>query len=216
MMRLRWAPFFSISRASVSERRPRESVVARVCGHFRCEASPWWGASIGLRSGAVVSVAAIVEDPAVARHLVAAVLLASLVACAGSGSGSGTTAPSGQDPCADFEVEVEKFWSASVRAEVQNRGGQIDIEKRSGVINKMDRISEDWVMMRTSVCKDHFVRALITKEQYAARVQCFDDRLERQRTLATALTGAGADLATIEGSLDDLIAAPKSCESTDQ
>lgn len=167
----------------------------------------------GLLGGAVVSVRVIVEDLPVRRRL-AALLLVSLSACVGSGSTS--KPPASQDPCADFEVEVEKFWSASVRAKAMNHGGEIEIEKRSGVVNKMDRISEDWVMMRTSVCKDHFVRELITKEQYAARVQCFDDRLERQRTLATALTGAGADLATIEGSLDELIAAPKSCESPEQ
>lgn len=139
-------------------------------------------------------------------------LLASLSACDKSGSTTSTPA----DPCADFEIEVEKYWSASVRAEVMNKGGELELEKRSGVVNKMDRISEDWVMMRTSVCKDHFVRQLITKEQYAARVQCFDDRLERQRTLATALSGAGADLAAIEGALDELISAPKSCESPAQ
>jgi hypothetical protein len=145
------------------------------------------------------------------RRALAGLLLLTLTAsCDKSGSSS---KPPGQDPCADFEVEVEKYWSASIRAEVMNKGGELEIEKRSGVVNKMDRISEDWVMMRTSVCKDHFVRELISKEQYAARVQCFDDRLERQRTLATALTGAGVDLAAIEGALDELIAAPKSCES---
>jgi hypothetical protein len=144
------------------------------------------------------------------RALAGLFVLTSLAACDKSGS---TSMPPAQDPCADFEVEVEKFWSASIRAEVMNKGAELELEKRSGVVNKMDRISEDWVMMRTSVCKDHFVRQLISKEQYAARVQCFDDRLERQRTLATALAGAGADLAAIEGALDQLIAAPKSCES---
>jgi hypothetical protein len=54
------------------------------------------------------------------------------------------------------------------------------------------------------------VRSLIAKDEYAARVRCFDDRLERQRTLATALTGAG-DLAEIEGAIDSLLAAPASC-----
>ena len=129
--------------------------------------------------------------------------------------GGATTKP-GQDPCADFEIEVEKFWSASIKAQVMDQGGEIEVEKRSGVTNKMDRISEDWVMMRTSVCKDHFVRGLIDKDQYAARVACFDDRLDRQRTLATALTGGGGDLAAIEGALDELLAAPKSCESSAQ
>jgi len=135
-----------------------------------------------------------------------------MLACDKSGATTSTPA----DPCADFEVQGEKYWSAAIRAEVMNHGGELEIEKRSGVVNKMDRISEDWVMMRTSVCKDHFVRQLISKEQYAARVQCFDDRLERQRTLATALAGAGADLAAIEGALDQLIAAPRSCDSDAQ
>jgi hypothetical protein len=154
--------------------------------------------------------AVIDEDLAVPRIALLLVLL-SLAACPKSGTSS-TPA----DPCADFEVEVERYWSASVRAQVMNKGGELELEQRSGVANKMDRISEDWVMMRTSVCKDHFVRQLITKEQYAARVQCFDDRLERQRTLATALTGEAADLAAIEGALDELISAPKSCESPQQ
>lgn len=154
--------------------------------------------------------AAIAEDRPVPRFALPLLLL-SLTGCPKSGT---TANPA--DPCADFEVEVEKYWSASIRAQVMNKGGELELEHRSGVANKMDRISEDWVMMRTSVCKDHFVRQLITKEQYAARVQCFDDRLERQRTLATALTGEAADLTAIEGALDELIAAPKSCESPAQ
>jgi hypothetical protein len=82
------------------------------------------------------------------------------------------------------------------------------------VITKLDRISEDWVMMRTSVCKDHYVRSLIDKDEYAARVRCFDDRLERQRTLATALTGEG-ELTEIEGVMDSLLAAPASCDDNE-
>lgn len=147
-------------------------------------------------------------------------VLISLPACAGSGSTSTRADTGSQDPCADFEVQVEKYWSASVKAQVMDKSGAIELEKRSGVVNKMDRISEDWVMMRTSVCKDHYVRQLITREQYAARVRCFDDRLERQRTLATTLAGSddsgGADWAAIESSLDALIAAPQSCESPEQ
>lgn len=129
--------------------------------------------------------------------------------------GPGTSKPETADPCADFEVQVEKYWSASVRAQALDKGGEIELEKRSGVITKLDRISEDWVMMRTSVCKDHYVRSLIAKDEYAARVRCFDDRLERQRTLATALTGAGesGELAEIEGALDLLLAAPASCDA---
>lgn len=131
-----------------------------------------------------------------------------LAACAGT-KGGGSQAQA--DPCADFEVQVEHYWSASVRAEALEHGGELEIERRKGVVNKMDRISEDWVMMRTSVCKDHFVRELISKEEYAARVRCFDDRLERQRTLAEALAGE-AKLEEVEGALDQLLASPPSCE----
>lgn len=123
-----------------------------------------------------------------------------------------TTTPPTADPCADFEVQVEKYWSASLRAQALGKGGEIEVDKRGGVVTKLDRISEDWVMMRTSVCKDHYVRGVIDEQAYAARVRCFDDRLERQRTLATALTGEG-DLAEIEGALDLLLAEPASCDS---
>jgi hypothetical protein len=160
----------------------------------------------------------IAEDPRVrpsARSLAALAL--TLTACVRAGAapgGSSTVKPASTDPCADFEVQVEKYWSASVRAQALDKGGEIELEKRSGVITKLDRISEDWVMMRTSVCKDHYVRSLIDKDEYAARVRCFDDRLERQRTLATALTGEG-ELTEIEGVMDSLLAAPASCDDNE-
>jgi hypothetical protein len=140
-----------------------------------------------------------------ARRLAAFVLTST--ACVRGGS----TASPAADPCVDFEVQVEKWWSASVRAQALDKGGEIELEKRSGVVTKLDRISEDWVMMRTSVCKDHYVRGLIDKVEYAARVRFFVDRLERQRTLATALTGEG-ELAAIESMLDALLAQPASCD----
>jgi hypothetical protein len=150
------------------------------------------------------------------RPRLLAALLMSLWLPACAGSTSNATKSGREDPCADFEVQVEKYWSASIRAEAMKHGGEIEVERRAGVVNKMDSISEDWVRMRTSVCKDHFVRQLITSEQYAARVRCFDDRLERQRTLATTLTSGGAELATVEGALDELLAAPASCSSPEQ
>ncbi len=143
------------------------------------------------------------------------VLLASLPstsACAGSRAASQGSTGAGGDPCADFDVQVERYWSGSIKAQVLDKGGEIQLEQRSGIVNKMDRISEDWVMMRTSVCKDHFVRGLIDKDEYAARVQCFDDRLARQRTIAEALTGADAELAAIDSSLDAILAEPASCQ----
>lgn len=139
------------------------------------------------------------------------VLIMTQAACAGTGRASADQA----DLCDDFEVQVEKYWSASIKAAALEQRGEIELEKRSGVITKMDRISEDWVMMRTSVCKDHFVRTLISKDEYAARVRCFDDRLERQRTLAEALAGEG-ELASVDGALDQLLSAPPSCETDTQ
>lgn len=136
-----------------------------------------------------------------------ALVLLFLSACAGSHAQGRAEA----DPCADFEVEVERTWSASLKAEVMERGGEIAVEQRQSVVNKMDRISEDWVRTRTSVCKDHFVRALISKDEYAARVRCFDDRLDRQRTLAEMLS-SGAAPDEVEGALDELLAQPASCE----
>jgi len=160
-----------------------------------------------------------VEDRPVRPRLAALLLLTSLCACAGKDRPG--QAPASRASCADFEVEVEKYWSASIKAQVMHKAGEITLERRSGVVNKMDRISEDWVMMRTSVCKDYFVRELISATQYAARVRCLDDRLDRQRTLATTLTSLSAngedqDWAAIEGAIDELIAAPSSCESPEQ
>jgi hypothetical protein len=138
-----------------------------------------------------------------------AALALTLLSCVRGGT---TNSPAAADPCADFEVQVERYWSASIRAQALDKGGEVELEKRSGVVTKLDRIAEDWVMMRTSVCKDHYVRGVIDQDEYAARVRCFDDRLERQRTLATALTDEG-DLAEIEGAIDLLLAEPASCDS---
>lgn len=138
------------------------------------------------------------------RHALTMALVVMTLACAGSNKGAGA------DLCADFEVEVERYWSASIRARVLEHGGELEVERRSGVVNKMDRISEDWVMMRTSTCRDHFVRGLINEQDYAARVRCFDDHLERQRALATALAGGGK-LGDLAGGLDTALADPASC-----
>jgi hypothetical protein len=147
------------------------------------------------------------EHGSVRRSLLASLLLVALPGCVHSKPHGAT------DPCEDFELEVERTWSASLKAKVMERGGEIEVEHRQAVVNKMDRISEDWVRTRTAVCKDHFVRELIGKDEYVARVRCFDDRLARQRTLAETLEG-GASPSEIEGPLDDLLAQPASCETT--
>jgi hypothetical protein len=141
-------------------------------------------------------------------------LLTSLALCLSLACASeqrATSSANASDPCADFQVQVERYWSASIRARALGHGGELELEKRSGVVTKLDRIAEDWVMMRTSVCKDHYVRALIDADEYAARVRCFDDRLDRQRTLATALTGE-APLELVGSELDVLAAQPASCD----
>lgn len=142
-----------------------------------------------------------------ARPALAVLTLLATLACANAKRGASA------DPCADFEVEVERVWSAAIKAQVMDKGGAIEVERRAAVTNKMDHISEDWVRMRTSVCKDHFVRSLITKDDYAARVRCFDDRLDRQRKLAELLQG-GAAASEVEAAIDQLVAEPASCELT--
>lgn len=140
------------------------------------------------------------------RPVLALLPLLCALACANAKRGATS------DPCADFEVEVERVWSAAIKAQVMEKGGELEVERRSAVTNKMDHVSEDWVRMRTSVCKDHFVRGLISKDDYAARVRCFDDRLDRQRKLVELLQG-GAAAGEIEAAIDQLVAEPASCEA---
>jgi len=88
-------------------------------------------------------------------------------------------------------------------------GGEASTSVAQGATNKMDRITEDWVMLRTSTCKDHFIRKLISAEEYRAKVACFDAQLAHQRTLAEALaTGALTDA---NAKLDTLLAEPAQC-----
>jgi hypothetical protein len=106
-------------------------------------------------------------------------------ACASS---AGATNHSGSDdPCKDVDVAVEKVWSASIKAEVLSYKGGGSVEERESVANKMDAVSEDWVRLRRSVCRDHLVRKLIDADTYRAQVKCFDDRLDQQRQLVTLL-----------------------------
>ena len=165
----------------------------------------------------------VVSDSAIPdHHRVRAVCLFALLpltvcltGCAGGSRGAAHVAGD-TDPCADFDVTVERFWSSTIRAEVMGRGGEIELELRTGAANDMDRISEDWVMTRTSTCKDHFVRGLISRDEYAARVRCFDDRLDRLRTLSEALRAppsSGDDPSSVlQTHAEALLAQPPSCE----
>lgn len=107
-----------------------------------------------------------------------------LLSCAGSPPPQGQA---GADPCADVELDVEKMWGAGIRAEFLGKGGEIAGETRQVVATKLDALSRDWVMLRRSVCLDHFKRQVISKDQYASRAACLDQTLQRQRSLIAAL-----------------------------
>ena len=109
-----------------------------------------------------------------------------LLSC-GGGAAPAQPAKSDSDPCADVELDVEKVWGASIRAEFLGKGGAIAGETRQAVATKLDALSRDWVMLRRSVCLDYFKREVISKQQYSSRAACLDQNLQRQRTLIAAL-----------------------------
>ena len=108
--------------------------------------------------------------------------------------GSKEPAKSDQDPCADIELDAEHVWSADIRAEFMGKGAAIGGETRDSVATKLDNLSRDWVMLRRSVCLDHFKRRVISEPQYATRAACLDKSLQRQRSLIASLdSGASVD-----------------------
>jgi hypothetical protein len=111
--------------------------------------------------------------------------------CGGSSQAPAEAGKPASDPCADVELDVEKIWSASIRAEFLGKGGAIAGETRQAVATKLDALSRDWVMLRRSVCLDHFKRQVITQQQYASRAACLDQNLQRQRSLIAALDAGG-------------------------
>ncbi len=129
-----------------------------------------------------------------------------LAACGGQQAGRTGVK---DDRCTDFEVEVEHIWSTAIKAEVLGRGGSVEAIQRDKVANRMDQISEDWVRLRTSVCRDHFVRNVITADDYRTRSRCLDDSLDRQRRLVTLLKGG--DLASSEKLANSLLEARNEC-----
>ena len=114
-----------------------------------------------------------------------------LCGCGGSSQPAAQAEKPPADPCADVELDVEKVWSASIRAEFLGKGGVIAGETREAVATKLDALSRDWVMLRRSVCLDHYKREVISKQQYASRAACLDQNLQRQRSLIAALDAGG-------------------------
>ncbi len=146
--------------------------------------------------------------PGRARSALAAVVLGPFLSSL-SGCGGGQPPPPAADPCNDVELQVERVWSADVKAQVLGYGGGVEATERQSVANKMDSISEDWVRLRLAVCNDFHKRKLITQDEYQRQVKCFDDRLDQQRRLVTMLksdaAGAGK-LAT------ELLGVPNACK----
>jgi hypothetical protein len=137
------------------------------------------------------------------------VTLAASIALACGGSTPPASGPAGGGPCADFQLDVERVWSASVKAEILGKGGAIEASKREAITTKLDQLSDDWVRLRTSTCRDHFDRKLLTGDEYKKRVRCFDDRLDQQRRLV-ALTRAN-DGAAAETLAAKLAETPDAC-----
>jgi len=114
-------------------------------------------------------------------------------ACAGSAppSRNGT-----DDPCADFELDVRRVWSdetkVNLRASLMDQwSSELDVhvaqEKAQEIETSMDRVAQDWVMLRRSACMDHFKRSVGTADDYRSRTVCFDRVLQRQRAAIEAL-----------------------------
>ncbi len=133
-----------------------------------------------------------------------AVLLTALV---GLGAGCGAHAPprpaprvdaAAATPCADFELDVERFWSTSAKAEVRagilKTGGAIDTVTVERVVTKMDAVSRDWVMMQEAVCKDTVVRKVMPAEVYNKVSMCLRAALVSQRTLVEMMRTPTRDM----------------------
>jgi hypothetical protein len=126
------------------------------------------------------------------EHLTtAAILVAAALLCLACGPKQ----PGSDRTCSGFDLDVEEVWSASVKAEIQGYGGGLSAEQVQKVKTRMDTIAMDWAMLRESACLDH-QNGFISTEEYRQKVKCFDDFLQRQRTLLNALKEG--DASTVE------------------
>lgn len=139
-------------------------------------------------------------------RLAPALSLVSVFACATSSAPTGAA-----DTCADFELDVRRVWSQETKIKLEGKllerwggEGQIEIarERAQEVTTHMDRFARSWVMMRQSVCNDHFKRGLLDAEGYRVRVACLDAALQRQNTLVQAMSGDGELAADALAALD--------------
>ncbi len=141
------------------------------------------------------------SSPRVSALVAVAGLVAAVGACHGAGPGP-ALAPredASARPCADFELDVERFWSRSSRAEVRAgllaAGGSVDESVAGRVVTKLDELSRDWVMMQESVCKDTLVRKVTPPDVYTKVSMCLRTTLISQRTLVSSLRAPSREAA---------------------
>ena len=124
-----------------------------------------------------------------------------------AGCGSSQVDPQGsedaqKDPCYDSDIAAKRTWNKEakiqVKAQVMEWGGEIGVDiaqqKALEITNSMDRLTDDWARMRKAVCKDHFVRDILTKDELKTRNDCLDRMLSRQRTFLTTLESPQVDV----------------------
>jgi tetratricopeptide (TPR) repeat protein len=109
-----------------------------------------------------------------------------LVACNAPNSthpSAGSEADAG--PCSDFERDVERHWSSERKAEVRaaiiaaNSNYGKNVAER--VVRLMDANTQDWVMMRETICGDTVVRKSMPVEVYNKISTCLLGNLAQQR-----------------------------------
>ena len=117
--------------------------------------------------------------------------------------------------CDDFQTDVEHVWNeqtkVNVRASLMDRwSGELGVDvarqQSESVASKMDRVAQDWVMLRRAACMDHFKRGVGSAEAYQARARCFDDVLQTQRNVLIGLQNGSvasvSDVSALDGVLD--------------
>jgi hypothetical protein len=123
-----------------------------------------------------------------------------VAACGSSAPPEPQTGKEG-DPCHDADIAGKRVWNdetrVNVKGQVMQWGGEIGVDvaqaRAEEITSSMDHLSDDWARMRKAVCKDHFTRHTLTKDEYQARVDCLDRLLTRQRTYLSSLSSPQAD-----------------------
>ena len=94
------------------------------------------------------------------------------------------------DPC-DFEEQARVVWDNDVKAELtlplKILQGTFEAQEAEMLTSKLDLFTDDWISMRSSVCRDHRAGHLQNDDEYQARADCFDSILEIQQTIIASI-----------------------------